>query len=54
MLRQLATGKVYKQIAADLGVAVSTVRTHLQNAYRALGVADRTQSVLVATKNGWL
>jgi putative nucleotidyltransferase with HDIG domain len=54
MVQQLAEGKVYKQIAVDLNVAVSTVRTHLSNAYRKLGVADRAQAVLLATANGWL
>ena len=54
MVQQLAAGKVYKQIAVDMHVAVSTVRTHLSNAYRKLGVADRAQAVLLATANGWL
>jgi putative nucleotidyltransferase with HDIG domain len=54
MVQQLAAGKVYKQIAVDQHLAVSTVRTHLSNAYRKLGVADRAQAVLLATANGWL
>jgi putative nucleotidyltransferase with HDIG domain len=54
MLQQLSTGKVYKQIAADLHLQVSTVRTHLNNTYRKLGVVDRAQAVLLATRNGWL
>jgi putative nucleotidyltransferase with HDIG domain len=54
MVQKLATGKVYKQIAADLGLQVSTVRTHLYNTYRKIGVADRAQAVLLATENGWL
>ena len=53
-LRGLADGKVYKQIAADLGIAVSTVRTHLHNAYRKLGAADRAQAVLIATERDWI
>ena len=53
-LRGLAEGKVYKQIAADLGISVSTVRTHLHNAYRKLGAADRAQAVLLATERGWI
>jgi DNA-binding NarL/FixJ family response regulator len=35
-------------------VSVSTVRGHLHNAYRRLGVVDRTQAVLVARRRGWL
>ena len=53
-LRQLAQGKVYKQIAADLRLSASTVRTHLHNAYRKLGAADRAQAVLIATERGWV
>jgi putative nucleotidyltransferase with HDIG domain len=54
MVRKLADGKVYKQIAGDLDLQVSTVRTHLYNTYKKLGVADRAQAVLLATSNGWL
>lgn len=54
MVQKLAAGKLYKQIAADFGLQVSTVRTHLYNTYRKLGVADRAQTVLLATENGWL
>jgi DNA-binding CsgD family transcriptional regulator/HD-like signal output (HDOD) protein len=54
MVQKLAEGKVYKQIAAELGIKVSTVRTHLYHAYRKLGVVDRAQTVLLATENGWL
>jgi len=54
VLRQLAEGKVYKQIAQDLGLSPSTVRSHLNRAYRRMGVADRTQAVLVASEQGWL
>jgi putative nucleotidyltransferase with HDIG domain len=54
VLRLLAEGKVYKQIATELDLAPSTVRSHLNRAYRRMGVADRTQAVLVAMENGWL
>lgn len=54
VIRGLADGKVYKQIAHDLGVSASTVRTHVHNAYAKLGVVDRVQAVLMATKQGWI
>jgi putative nucleotidyltransferase with HDIG domain len=54
VLRSLASGKVYKQIASDLGLSTSTIRTHLHNMYRKLGAADRAQAVLIATERGWL
>ena len=53
-LRGLAEGKMYKQIAADLGLAESTVRSHLHNLYRKLDVADRAQAVLLASERGWI
>ena len=54
VLRGLAQGKVYKQIAAELGLSTSTVRTHLHNVYGKLGAMDRAQAVLIATKRGWI
>ncbi len=54
VLRGLARGKVYKQIASELGLSTSTVRTHLHNVYGKLGAMDRAQAVLIATEHGWL
>jgi putative nucleotidyltransferase with HDIG domain len=53
-LRGLAEGKVYKEIAAEMGLSASTVRTHLHNVYRKIGAADRAQAVLVARERGWI
>lgn len=53
-LRGLAAGKVYKEIADDLSLSASTVRTHLHNVYRKLGAIDRAQAVLIARDRGWL
>jgi DNA-binding NarL/FixJ family response regulator len=54
VLRGLAAGQTYKQIAAEHDLAVSTVRSHCHSAYRRLGVPDRSQAVLTATARGWL
>ena len=54
VLRRLAEGKVYKQIALELNLSTSTVRTHLHNTYTKLGAVDRAQAVLLATQRGWL
>jgi putative nucleotidyltransferase with HDIG domain len=54
VLRVLATGKAYGEIALDLGVAASTVRTHLHHAYAKLSVSDGAQAVLRATEMGWI
>jgi putative nucleotidyltransferase with HDIG domain len=54
VLKRLAKGMVYKQIAAELGLSTSTIRTHLHNVYGKLGAMDRAQAVLIATERGWL
>jgi HD-like signal output (HDOD) protein/DNA-binding CsgD family transcriptional regulator len=54
VLQQLGKGRVYKEIAHELGLSPSTIRTHLHNIYRKLGVANRAQAVLFATGRGWL
>lgn len=53
-LARLSEGKVYKQIADEMGVSVSTVRTHLHNVYGKLEVVDRAQAVLRAREQRWL
>ena len=54
VLQRLAEGKVYKQIAHELTLSTSTVRTHLHNIYGKLGAVDRAQAVLIARERGWL
>jgi putative nucleotidyltransferase with HDIG domain len=54
VLMGLAAAKTYKQIAADLEISESTVRSHLHNLYGKLEVADRAQAVLLATERGWI
>lgn len=50
LLAELASGKRNKEIADKLCISKHTVRTHLQNIYRKLGVSDRFQAVLWAAK----
>ena len=54
VLKRLAQGLVYKQIASELELSTSTVRTHLHNVYGKLGAMDRAQAVLIATERGWI
>lgn len=54
VLRELSTGKVYDEIAAQLELSTSTVRTHLHNIYGKLAVKDRAQAVLTAVEHGWI
>jgi DNA-binding NarL/FixJ family response regulator len=48
VLGALAQGYRNKEISAQLGVSVGTVKTHLRHIFRKLHVADRTAAVLVA------
>lgn len=54
VLQQLSKGLVYKEIAYELDLSASTVRTHIHNIYRKLGVANGSQAVLFATARNWL
>jgi HD-like signal output (HDOD) protein/DNA-binding CsgD family transcriptional regulator len=54
VLQRLAKGSVYNQIAHDLALTASTIRSHLHHIYRKLNVSDRAQAVLVASERGWL
>lgn len=42
-----ARGLTDKEIAADLGVAVSTIRTHLERFYRENGLRNKSEAVAV-------
>ena len=48
VLRLLHNGVSNKQIARELGITVRTVEFHLGNVYQKMGVACRTQAVLIA------
>jgi DNA-binding NarL/FixJ family response regulator len=51
VLRLAAEGKTMAEIATELGISYKTVRAHLQNIYRALGVRNKTEAFI---KMGWL
>ncbi len=42
----LAKGRLYKEIASQLGISVETVRTHIHNTYEKLHVRSRTEAVM--------
>ncbi|MDZ8171799.1 response regulator transcription factor [Microbacterium xanthum] len=54
VLRLVAAGRSNKQIAGDLGIGESTVKTHLLRTFDKLGVADRTRAVTLAMERGLL
>ena len=45
VLQMLTEGVENKAIAASLGIAVNTVEKHLENIYKKLGVASRTEAI---------
>ena len=46
VLSLLAKGRLYKEIASDLGISMGTLRTHQQRIYEKLHVQSRTEAVL--------
>ena len=52
VLRLLTEGKANKQIAADLMIGETTVRTHVSSILAKLGVQSRTQAALYAAQIG--
>ena len=52
ILKSLGSGLSNKQIARELWLAEQTVKFHLTNIYRKLGVANRTEAVRYAYRHG--
>ena len=52
VLSLIATGATLEQIADDLTVSVSTVRTHARNALRKLGARNRAHAIALAMRYG--
>ena len=51
MLRLVVDGLANKQIARRLGISERTVKAHLTNVFRRIGVRDRTQAALWAREH---
>jgi DNA-binding NarL/FixJ family response regulator len=45
-LALLAKGRLYKEIAVELGIALSTVRAHVHAIYKKMQVQSRTEAVV--------
>lgn len=52
VLRGLVRGYAYKQVAAELGVSLDTVRTHIRGIYRKLQVHSVAEAVTRAVRSG--
>ena len=52
VLRQLAAGKSNKEIASEMYISETTVKTHVSNILMKLGVPSRTQAALYAVRIG--
>ena len=52
VLRLVVQGLPNKLIARELSISEKTVKTHLTNVFRTIGVTDRTQAALWAERNG--
>jgi DNA-binding NarL/FixJ family response regulator len=52
VLAQVARGLANKQIARSLGISERTVKVHLGNVFRQIGVGDRTSAALWARDHG--
>jgi two-component system nitrate/nitrite response regulator NarL len=54
VLQAFARGRSVPQVAAELTIGVSTVKTHTQRLYEKLGVSDRAAAVAEAMRRGLL
>ena len=52
ILKAIAEGKNLPQIASELYLGVTTVKTHVQHLYEKLGVSDRAAAVAEAMRRG--
>ena len=54
VLALLVEGKTYKDVAKQLFISETTVKTHVNNIFQKLQVNEKTQAVLYAINNGFL
>ncbi len=53
VLKFVVQGRSNKEIARRIGVEISTVKSHLHNAFEKIGVQDRTQAAVLCMERGW-
>lgn len=54
ILAFVARGASNKEIAYELDISQQTVKNHISNMLRKLGVEDRTQAAVLALRRGWV
>jgi len=54
VLRLAARGSSNKLIARELQVSVRTVHAHMRHIFNKIGVASRTEAVMLGVREGWL
>jgi LuxR family maltose regulon positive regulatory protein len=54
ILRLIASGRSNQEIADILVIAISTVKSHINNLYSKLGTNRRTQAIAIARQQGLL
>ena len=54
VLKLLAEGLFNKEIADMLAISERTVKNHISNIFKKIGVADRTQAAVFAIRNGMI
>ena len=51
VLKNLTVGMYNKEIALKLGISERTVKNHVSNIFKKVGVADRTQAAVFAIRS---
>ena len=51
VLKLLAIGKYNKEVAEELEISERTVKNHVSNIFKKIGVTDRTQAAVFAIRN---
>lgn len=54
ILARVAEGCSNRVIGLELGISEQTVKNHLAKVLQRLNVSDRTASVVLSLRNGWL
>lgn len=53
IMREVATGRTFKEIAEAMGISYETVKAHVRNVYQKLHVTSRTSAVVKFMERKW-